>query len=213
MDVVLVDREGNPLAYTAGSPNGALGVYKRLPPMADLVMAGKVWQVQDQTTTIILDLPPTTTSGLSVQNPAGSGVYIVVVALMGIVDVTPGTLTSWALWHCPQKLAGAVLTRDITLQSTGVAAISGLKAGQGAYQGTIILDRAASCVDDGWAPISKLASNVVGALQDISIYTKLPVPVIIPPSYSYALHCVGGSTTTELGHGLVWAEVTLDELQ
>ena len=146
------------------------------------------------------------------QNPADSGIVYVVFALTAIVDVMPASAESvGALWHCAHKLAVTAYTRDITLQSTGAAAICGLKAGQGAYSGTIILDRGATAVDDGWAPVSnpqaEAASNV-----DWAMYVPLTVPVIIPPSFHYSVHSLVTESTIEVGHGLVWGEVDADDL-
>ena len=209
MDLQLVDKNGNPLLVTE---KGTLAVHKRLPDLAQLVFEGKVWGVQDQTTTAAATAPPTTTAGLTVQNPAGSGLYYVVFALSFIVDVMPASAESVQLWHCAHKLAVAALTRDITLQATGAGSICGLKAGQGAYNGVVILDRGATVVDDGWTPIadpiSEAASNV-----DWGGYKVLAVPVVIPPSFHYSVHSLVTEATIEVGHGLVWAEVAVEELE
>jgi len=134
-----------------------------------------------------------------------------VLALTFIVDVMPASAESVTQWHCAHKLAVVPYTRDITLQATGAAAICGLKAGQGAYTGTIILDRGATVVDDGWAPISdpiaEAASNI-----DWGRYTPLRVPVIIPPSFHYSVEALVTEATIEVGHGLVWAEVAAGDL-
>lgn len=196
-----------------GSKRGDLYITKRVPDFARAVMDDKIWQVQDQTTTAILNAPPTTTAGLTVQNPASSGKWYCVYGVSEIVDVNPAALTSWAIWHCAHKLAVAALTRDITLAATGAGAISGFKAGQSAYNGQIILDRGATVVDDGWAPLTDIMSNVVNSQADMARLLWLPVPVVIPPSFHWSMQVVGGSTTTESGLGLVWGEFDEDELR
>lgn len=209
MDIVLVDRNGYPLKTL---DNGHLGTFQHLPDYADLVAEGKVWSVQDLTTATIGAAPPTGTAGLTIQNPADSGVYYVVFMLTGIIDANPASLASATLWHCAHKLAVAALSRDISLQATGAGAVNGMRAGQGAYGGVAILDRGATVIDDGWAPVGDMFSNVVNSQADYAVVVELPVPVVVPPSFHYSMHAVG-SGTTALGHGLIWAEVSVNDLQ
>lgn len=192
--------------------SGAVSVNKHIPDMASLVYAGKVWQVQDQTTTAGLTAPPTTTAGLTMQNPASSGRIYVVLGVSFIGDVTPAAIEQVTIWHCAHKLAAAALTRDITLQSTGAAAICGLAALQGAYDGTIILDRGATVVDDGWSPISTIDFHIGVSLVDFGLLIPLVVPVIVPPSGSYSVAPLVTEATQEIGLGFLWAEVTEDDL-
>jgi hypothetical protein len=195
-----------------GTEAGALSIYKNIPDMASLVYAGKVWQVQDQTTTAGLTAPPTTTGGLTIQNPSSSGRIYIVFGTTFIQDVTPAAIEQVTIWHCTQKLAGATLTRDITLQATGAAAINGFAALQGAYDGSVILDRSATCVDDGWAPISQGDFHVGVSLVDVGQLIMLPLPVIVPPGGSYVVAGLVTEATQELGHGFIWAEVGEDDL-
>ncbi len=195
-----------------GLGNGAKSVFKHIPDLATLVYAGKVWQVQDQTTTAGLTAPPTTTGGLTIQNPSTSGRIYIVFATSFIQDVTPAAIEQVTIWHCTQKLAGAALTRDITLQATGAAAINGFAALQGAYDGSVILDRSATCVDDGWAPISQGDFHVGVSLVDVGALIMLPLPVIIPPGGSYVVAALVTEATQEIGHGFIWAEVEADDL-
>lgn len=192
--------------------NGALSVFKRIPDLASLVYAGKVWQVQDQTTTAGLTAPPTTTAGLTMQNPSASGRIYIVMGVSFIGDVTPAAIEQVTIWHCAHKLAGVALTRDISLQATGAAAIMGLAALQGAYDGQVILDRGATCVDDGWCPISTVDFHIGVSLVDFGLLIPLIVPVIIPPSGSYSVAPLVTEATQEIGLGFLWAEVDEDDL-
>jgi len=192
--------------------NGALNVYKHIPDMASLSYAGKVWQVQDQTTTAGLTAPPTTTAGLTMQNPAASGRIYVVLGVSFIGDVTPAAIEQVTIWHCAHKLAAAALTRDITLQATGAAAIMGMAALQGAYDGSIILDRGASVVDDGWCPISTVDFHIGVSLVDFGLLIPLIVPVIVPEGGSYSVAPLVTEATQEIGLGFLWAEVEVEDL-
>jgi len=210
--ILLVDKNGETL-YQKGSLKGDAFVIKRIPDYATLVMAGKVWSVQDQTTTAVLVAPPTVTAGLTVQNPAGSGKHYAVFAHSAYVDVVPATLGVVSAWHCAHKLAVVPYTRDITLQATGAAAICGEKAGQGAYDGSIILDRGATVVDDGWTPSGlELVSNIATTNFQVA-RAALVVPVIIPPGYHYSIQGVATVVTFEAGWGLTWAELDESDLE
>ncbi len=193
--------------------NGAVSVFKRMPDMASLVYEGKVWQVQDQTTTAGLTAPPTTTSGLTMQNPASSGRIYIVLGVSFIGDVTPAAIEQVTIWHCAHKLAAAALTRDIALQSTGAAAIMGMAALQGAYSGLVILDRGATVIDDGWCPISTYDFHIGASLVDYGQLIPLIVPVIVPPSGSYSVAPLVTEATQEIGLGFLWAEVELEDLE
>lgn len=194
------------------SERGAVSIYKNIPDLASLVYAGKVWQVQDQTTTAAATAPPTVTAGLTMQNPAASGRVYIVFAVSFIQDVTAAAIEQVTLWHCAHKLAAAALTRDITLQATGAAAIMGMAALQGAYDGSVILDRGATVVDDGWCPISTGNFHVGASLVDVGQLVSLVVPVIVPAGGSYSVHALVTEATSEIGHGFLWAEVEADDL-
>ena len=207
--VQLVDKHGIPLVSTKGRQ---LVTAKHLPDLATLVAAGKVWQVQDTTTTAVLVAPPDVTSGLTAQNPANSKKVYVVFALKGYVDVVPGTLGMVSAWHCPHKLSvETAYTRDITLQATGAGAICGMMAGQGQYPGSIILDRGATVVNDGWSPTPLQIESNIATTNFESKEAALTAPVIIPPSFHYSIAGLATVVTFEAGWGLVWAE--LDEYE
>lgn len=192
--------------------NGSLSIFKKIPDLASLAYAGKVWQVQDQTTTAGLTAPPTTTAGLTMQNPTGSGRVYVVMGVSFIGDVTPAAIEQVTIWHCAHKLAAAALTRDITLQATGAGAIMGMAALQGAYDGSIILDRGATVIDDGWCPISTVDFHIGVSLVDFGLLIPLLVPVIVPAGGSYSVAPLVTEATQEIGLGFLWAEVDEDDL-
>ncbi len=204
--------QGNELDVQAMG-NGALLVAKKIPDMASLVYAGKVWQVQDQTTTAGLTAPPTTTAGLTMQNPASSGRIYVVLGVSFIGDVTPAAIEQVTIWHCAHKLAVTAYTRDITLQATGAAAIMGMAALQGAYDGNVILDRGATVVDDGWCPISTIDFHIGVSLVDFGLLIPLIVPVIIPEGGHYSVAPLVTEATQEIGLGFMWAEVETADLE
>lgn len=201
------------LVNVGGTKGGQLKAAKHVPDFATLVMQGKVWQVQDLTTTAVLVAPPTTTSGLTVQNPPDSGKHIIVFALKGYVDVVPATLGMVSAWHCAHRLAVALLTRDIALAATGAGAVNGMKAGQGAYPGAIVLDRGATVVDDGWSPTPLQIESNIATTNFVSKEAALNVPVIIPPGLHYSIAGLATVVTFEAGWGLIWAEVDKEELE
>jgi hypothetical protein len=191
------------------SKNGELFMRKSVPDYASLVMEGRIWRVQDTTTTVVATATPTTTSGLTVQNPTMDKWYVVYgVSLM--VDVSPASIGSVSLVQCAHKLPAGAFTRDIP--GSAAPFINGARAGQGNYGGLIILDRAASVVDDGWTPIGEMLSNVVNSQAWMTRQLVLTVPVIIPPLMHWSMAPVGNSATFEAGCGLTWAELTEDEI-
>ena len=211
VQVLLSDARGNPLLWR-GTKYGDAYVHKRLPDFATLVREGKVWKVQDLTTTAVLVAPPTTTSGLTVQNPT-KDVWYVVFALSGYVDAVPGTLGMVSAWHCAHKASVVPYTKDITLVATGAGSIGGLKAGQGAYKGEIILDRGATVVDEGWTPTPLVIESNIVTTNFIGKEAPLIVPVVIPPGYHYSIEGMATVVTFQVGWGLTWAELEREELQ
>ena len=210
--ILLYDAQGNQVK-ARGTKAGALRTVRHIPDFADLVMAGKVWRVQDQTTNAVLVAPPTTTAGLTVQNPASSGKHIVVFSLSGYVDAVAAGLARISAWHCAHRLGVALLTRDISLQATGAGAINGMKAGQGAYTGEIVLDRGATVVDDGWTPTPLQIENNIATTNFVSMEAQLIVPVIIPPGLHYSVAGIATVVTYEAGWGLTWAELDREDLE
>ena len=205
----LYGTDGKPIASTK---SGGLQTYKRIPDLASAVLAGKFWEALDGTTTVALVAKPTTTANLTIQNPANSGKWYVVVALKQYMDVVPATLGDVAIWHCVHKLAVVPYTRDIALDATGADAIGGLRAGQGAYSGQIILDRAATVIDDGWMPTPAHTLNSIASTNFQGVETALNVPVVIPPSFHYSLQTLATVVTYESALGIVWAEFDEDDL-
>lgn len=204
----LVKGTNNVFANLISTQAGDLYVVKRIPDFADLVLQKKVWKVQDLTTTVVLnDVLPTTTSGLTIQNPT-TDVYYVVFGVTGIGDVSPASLGAVTISHAAHKAKVALLTRDLALSTIG-----GYMPGQGAYSGEIVLDRGATVVDDGWTPIGDMISNVVASQTWFSKYIPLHLPVVIPPGYHYSLGATGNDATFEVGLGLVWAELLAEELR
>lgn len=198
----------NPVNLIA-SKNGELITRKSVPDYAPLVLDGKVWRVQDTTTTAALTATPTTTSGLTVQNPTLDKYYLIF-AVSIIVDVAPASIGSVSIMQCSHKLPVTAYTRDIP--GSAAPFINGAKAGQGNYSGQIILDRGASVVDDGWTPVGDMLSNVVNSQAWMTKQSVLIIPVIIPPLQHWSLAAVANSGTFEAGFGLTWAELTEDDL-
>lgn len=197
---------GNEVGLSAG-PSGDLYTVKRLPDFGELVLEGKVWKVQDLTTTVVLnDVLPTVTSGLTAQNPT-SDLYYVVFAITGIVDVSPASLGAVSFSHASHKAAVVPYTRDVALTAVG-----GYRPGQGAYSGQIILDRGATVGDDGWTPVGDMIVNNINSQTWMSKYVPLHIPVIIPPLMHYSIGATGNDATFEAGLGLVWAELKKEEL-
>jgi len=192
--------------YLESDSSGRLYVRKGIPDLTQLVKDGKVWKAQDLTTAVVAVTMPTTTAGLTIQNPTDD-LYYLVLAVPGIQDVSAAALHSWGLCHCPHQLAIAALTRDVALTS-----VKGMKCGQGAYNGSAILDRGATVADDLFSPIGDTYNSVIASQVWSQLYVPLHVPVIIPPGLHYSVGGVAHSATVEVGLGLVWAEITSAEL-
>lgn len=190
----------------AANRGGELGTFQRLPSYLQLVNEGRVWRVQDTTTTVVPTTFPTTTSGLTVQNPTADKYYVVFIAT-AVIDVAPASLGSVSLMQAVHAAPVTAYTRDVAL-----TAVSSQKAGQGAYPGAVILDRAATVVNDNWTPLGGQVSNVVNSQGWMQMTVPMVVPVIIPPLMHWSLAAVGNSATFEAGLGLTWAELTYDEL-
>lgn len=205
--MALVKGTNNEQVQVVSTKQGDLYVVKRIPDFADLVLQKEVWKAQDLTTTAVLNnVLPTTVGGLTVQNPT-SDLYYVVFAITAIIDVSPASLGSVGFSHVSHKQKVTTLfTRDVTN-------IGPYLPGQGSYNGEIILDRGATVTDDGWTPIGDSASNVVNSQDWMNRYIPLHIPVVIPPGYHYSIGVTGNDATFEAGLGLVWAELTAEELK
>mgnify|MGYP001567109609 FL=1 len=205
-------RPDGSLVSVKGTKRGAIANFKHLPDYANLVLAGKVWKAQDTTTTAVLVAIPTTVSGLTVQNPASSGKLYVVYALSAYVDVVGAGLATVSSFHCVHNLPIAALTRDFGTGATGAGSAHSLLAGGGGYHGSIILDRGATVVDDGWTPTPLQIVSNIATTNFISMEAPLVTPVIIPPGGHYSIAGVATVVTYEAGWGLTWAELDFDDL-
>ncbi len=191
---------GSEIDFAAG-PRGDQFITQMIPSLAPLVAAKRVFVAKEASTTTCATAMPTTTSGLAMQNPMGSGRIYVVLAVFGENDVNAASEESFGIAHCPQKLAAAAMTRDITI-------INSYLCGSGAHDSLAILDAGATVVDDGWTVIgSESAENSKASAAWGQLYVPLPVPVVIVPGGSYGLEAISTSATTEVALGIVWAEL------
>ena len=204
MNSTLVDKNGNELRVSKGR---SLETFRRIPDFATLVNEGKVFSFLETTTTVALVARPTTTAGVTMQNPATSGKYYVIFEVIAYTDVVPATLCTVTVWHCPHKLAVAALTRDLTLQGTGAGSATCLKAGT-TYNGSAIVDRGLTTViDDGWVPTPLTLVSNIASTNFLGGAAKLSVPVVIPPGLHYSLQTTSTVTTSETALGVTWAEI------
>lgn len=195
-----------------GTKAGVVAVYKHLPDFATLVARGDVYAAHDTTTNVALVARPTTLSSLTVQNPAGSGTYKVLFSILAYTDVVGAGLATISVWHCIHKLPAAAFTRDLTLQGTGAGSAISFRGGK-SYSGDFIFDRGATVVDDGWVPVGEPIENVIATTNFVSREIPLRIPVILPPGQHYSLQTLATVVTYETSFGLVWAELTRDELE
>ena len=199
------------LVKVAGTKLGAVGTYKHLPDFATLAARGKVWAALDTTTNVALVARPTTVASLTVQNPAGSSTYKVLLSILGYTDVVGAGLATISVWHCIHKLPVAALTRDLVIRGTGAGTAICFSGGR-EYDGDFIFDRGATVVDDGWVPVGEPIVSNIATTNFVSREIPLRVPVILPPGQHYSLQTLATVVTYETALGLVWAELTADEL-
>ena len=210
LGVVLYDAQGNAIK-SRGTKAGAQRTVKRMPDFAELAAEGRIWSALDTTTNVALVARPTTLSGLTAQNPASSATWKVIFSILAYTDVVPGTLGMVSVWHCVHKLGVVPYTRDLELRSTGAGVALGFLAGK-SYDGDLILDRGATVVDDGWVPVGEPVESNIATTNFVSKEIPLRVPVIIPPGLHYSLQTLATVVTFETALGIVWGEVSKDEL-
>ena len=194
------------------SKKGDLFTQKRIPDYASAVLAGKVIEALDTTTTVALVARPTTLASLTLQNPASSGKIYVVYGLLAYTDVVAATLGTVTVWHCAHKLAIAALTRELVLVGTGAGTGNVLKAGVSSYGGQAIIARGETVVDDGWTPTPLTVVSNIATTNFQSNAAGLIVPVVIPPSFHYSLQTTATVVTFETALGFIWGEFDEDEL-
>lgn len=185
---------------------GALLVQQDLPPLAELVNAGVCWQVIEATETAGVVALPTTTAGITLYNnyPDG-GLSLVLISVFGFQLVNGAALNSWGLAHCIHAAKpGTLPTADIT-------AFKNLKARQGAYGGSAIVDLGATVVDDEWAPIGGSVGTSVVSLPGTQIDVPMYGMVILPPGGEYSLEAIVSSVDLDIKLGMRWAEVQLPQ--
>ena len=195
-----------------GTKDGAIRTYKHLPDFATLAARGKVFAALDTTTNVALVARPTTLAGLTAQNPMGSDTYKVLFSILAYTDVVPATLGMVSVWHCIHKIAVAALTRDLVLKGPGAGSAFCFLAGK-TYDGDFIFDRGATVVDDGWVPVGEPVESNIATTNFVSREIPLRVPVILPPGQHYSLQTLATVVTFETALGLVWGELTKDELE
>ena len=194
-----------------GTKDGAVRMYKHIPDFATLAAKGQLWAAHDTTTNVALVARPTTLASLTAQNPAGSATYKVVFAVTAYTDVVGAGLATVSFWHCVHKLPVAALTRDLVLQGSGAGTAMSFRGGK-SYDGDFIFDRGATVVDDGWIPVGTPIDSTIATTNFVTREFPLIVPVVLPPGQHYSLQSVATVVTYETSFGLVWGEVTLDEL-
>ena len=170
-----------------------------------------MFEILDTTTTVALVARPTTVASLTLQNPASSGKHYIIFELKIYTDVVPITLGTVTVWHCVHKLAIAPLTRDLVLQGTGAGVANCLKGGE-SYNGSAVVDRGATVVDDGWVPTPLSLVSNIATTNFQSNAARLNAPVVLPPGTHYSLQTLATVVTFESALGLSWAEVDADEI-
>ena len=205
-------RPDGSLVNVKGTKDGTLRVYKHIPDFASLVAQGKVWAALDTTTNVALVARPTTLAGLTAQNPVGSKTNKVLLSILAYTDVVPATLGMVSVWQCVHKLQAAAFTKDLTLTGTGAGSATPFLGGR-TYSGDLILDRGATVVDDGWVPVGEPVESNIATTNFVSREIPLRVPVILTPGYHWSGQTLATVVTFETALGLVWAELTDDELE
>ena len=210
--MLIYDAQGNPI-MPRGTKAGHAHVLKHLPDFATLAAAGKVWSFLDTTTNVALVARPTTLASLTVQNPKNSDTVKVVMGILAYADVVPATLGMVSVWHCVGKLAPvSEFTRDLVLQGTGAGSATPFLGGK-SYDGDLIVDRGATVVDDGWTPVGEPVESNIATTNFVSREIQLRVPVVLLPGGHYSLQTLATVVTFETALGLIFAEVSRDELR
>ena len=147
---------------------------------------------------------PTTTSMLTIYNPASNTKHLVIerVFAHNLVGVAG---SSYGIWLCSHPIGMTAPTgNNITVRNS----TSGLAAG-----GSVtVVDTAESITDNGWFPWGESGHAVTVTVPGGSISPEVGGRIIVPPSAGLSIHVVADTTGATFTTGFHWFAVPAKEL-
>ena len=147
---------------------------------------------------------PTTTSMLTIYNPASNSRHLFVerVFAHNLVGVAG---SSYGIWLCSHPIG-------MTAPTGNNISIRNSTNGQAAGGSATVVDTAESIADNGWFPWGESGHAVTVTVPGGSISPKVGGRIIVPPSAGLSIHVVADTTGATFTTGFHWFEVPLTEL-
>lgn len=188
------------------SPDGALLVAQSLPPLSEMSRLGKSWWVKNTTAAAALVAMPTTTSGLTIFNPASNRECLIIDSA-GAVEIVPDATqqNSGVLW--------AACGRAFTAPAAGTVAF-GSMSGIKTYNGPVVATEAGTTVvaDSPWQPIASVApanTQVTGSDFRHTEVDLLGKYIVVPGGAFHIAMSKKVATASQLFYLIRWHEAEL----
>ncbi len=148
--------------------------------------------------TAALIIRPTTTSAITIWNGENVGGKFLVLDRFFSFNLVTDTAQSFAsLWYCMHLEMDKPTNDIITLRGTG--------DGREPNNGTVIVDVAATVVNDGWFPCGKPSEGEeVGALPGGVLEWEVRGRLVVPPKHGISLQVVSGVVGDTFTSGASW---------
>lgn len=160
------------------------------------VARGKVWGVSSQAAVTTSAALTTTFTGLSIANPAASGVNLVLLRF-SVAQFAVGAAAMVGIMSGSGASAGSLIVRNRLTQAVGGSAT--VASAGSTLGGTPV-------VEGVYGQVGSLATTGYGLTPGLVV--QLDGEIIIPPG-SFAASYTTIATTSALGFGFVWEEVPI----
>ena len=148
---------------------------------------------------------PTTTSMLTIYNPASNSRHLVIERVFAHNLVT-AIEENGGLWLCSHPIG-------MTAPTGNNISVRNSTNGRAAGGSATIVDTAESISDNGWFPWGASEwTNLDGTVPGGQLEAKIGGRIIVPPSGGLSIHVVASTTGNTYTSGFHWFEVPVSEL-
>ena len=161
-------------------------------------LAGEHESAMQTAATAALIIRPTTTSAITIWNGENAGGKSLVLDRLFTFNLVTDTAQSFAsLWYC--------MHLEMTKPTNDITALRGTGDGRTPDNGMVIVDVAATVLNDGWFPCGTPSEGEeVGALPGGVIEWEVRGRLVVPPKHGISLQVVSGVVGDTFTSGASW---------